>query len=739
MRERDLLAARADALRRKQLINRFSLVTAQLMGALTLRRQGVARSYGPLHRSRPVVHSYTWDRAKRPLDIHIRTVAGVRDRVPPGRYVVSVSVLSRVGGKVIPWRSPAGSGAVASGSAPCALTRVFSYGGRTDDVSMPVGGRVGLLCPRKARLSPTLCLLCELIRIDTSGGGKAMPAGWGVFPLVGSDGDLLSGRYKMPVLKGPLDPTLLRHEDIAQQLTEDVDYWLGNMYFELAPRQRERGGRQEYREILSHTWTYLSLCSSGLSPLDVVDRLTQMGEMPQYGRDGGGYVQDRYADTPYQLRKGEAEAAAAAAEELGMVHEVDAEMQVGEGGVVDVPTGLSVAAAMADAPLGGGATGVSGNALRQETEEEALARIERDAPTRLSSGMRTVLGHVTNTNATAAAGIVSDDAAEYACQPRSVQDAGLLRRRRAMNVGVIARCLLSELGLRPLRLWSCLLTLFMACLLLACVSSLHLLLSYWLLLAINANPSATSFHPLTGYVLFEPRTLSLPIVGIATLAPPVLVSAVAAALLPVLVLLDKPRPSLAPPILWRGLLLYAFVLIPEPVLSYVRARLLVETDLGAGLDASVRAAIRSDVAQLALSSEYRLGSSVWGVMLYLIGTCLAWLFAGILVAAAGRLYDSALPGDTLARLSSPYPTPMDLEVSVSELEHIVHKAERWRGPKGGRRRTKVADYVGDGPQDPSLGDQRLVDLTIVTVHRNGRFQLYRHFLRRADGAIVEIT
>mgnify|MGYP001792997218 CR=1 FL=1 len=37
--------------------------------------------------------------------------------------------------------------------------------------------------------------------------------------------------------------------------------------------------------------------------------------------------------------------------------------------------------------------------------------------------------------------------------------------------------------------------------------------------------------------------------------------------------------------------------------------------------------------------------------------------------------------------------PYDLEVSLQELEHVMMRAEQWRGEEGERRKVAVYDYI----------------------------------------------
>ncbi|CAM4589022.1 unnamed protein product [Lepidochelys kempii] len=99
--------------------------------------------------------------------------------------------------------------------------------------------------------------------------------------------------------------------------------------------------------------------------------------------------------------------------------------------------------------------------------------------------------------------------------------------------------------------------------------------------------------------------------------------------------------------------------------------------------------------------------------------------------------------------------PLDLEISNQELSYIMKKAEQWRGINGERRKVAVYDYIwkdntsksGVSSCDLQYQDEIseceahsgeiTVHVSIYTVHLSGFQDLYRHFFRLPDGAIVE--
>jgi hypothetical protein len=84
-----------------------------------------------------------------------------------------------------------------------------------------------------------------------------------------------------------------------------------------------------------------------------------------------------------------------------------------------------------------------------------------------------------------------------------------------------------------------------------------------------------------------------------------------------------------------------------------------------------------------------------------------------------------------------FTVPHDFETSPSELQWIVSRAQRWRGPRGTTRKVAVCDYVLTDPLDPGF---REVTTHLIIYHAalDGKRELYRHFLRLPDGTLLEV-
>ncbi|XP_077480927.1 uncharacterized protein ofcc1 [Stigmatopora argus] len=101
-----------------------------------------------------------------------------------------------------------------------------------------------------------------------------------------------------------------------------------------------------------------------------------------------------------------------------------------------------------------------------------------------------------------------------------------------------------------------------------------------------------------------------------------------------------------------------------------------------------------------------------------------------------------------------YFLPQDLEVSNQEVSYIIKKAEQWRGFNGERRKVAVYDCIrtarnplagSTAPMDELHGElsplpngKASTHVAIYTLYVSGLKQRYRLFLRRPDGAIIEV-
>lgn len=57
--------------------------------------------------------------------------------------------------------------------------------------------------------------------------------GWGAFPLCDNNFNALEGKFKCPFLRGHYDFKVDRFKKIENFISQDLDHWLCNLYFQV--------------------------------------------------------------------------------------------------------------------------------------------------------------------------------------------------------------------------------------------------------------------------------------------------------------------------------------------------------------------------------------------------------------------------------------------------------------------------------------------------------------------------
>ena len=64
---------------------------------------------------------------------------------------------------------------------------------------------------------------------------------------------MLKGKYKVPMLRGPVDSGIETYAQLDSRLREDVDNWVGNLYISFSHLPRTMGGKREHEDQLQRT------------------------------------------------------------------------------------------------------------------------------------------------------------------------------------------------------------------------------------------------------------------------------------------------------------------------------------------------------------------------------------------------------------------------------------------------------------------------------------------------------
>lgn len=208
-----------------------------------------------------------WKGVPQPVEIRLHCIRAVRDRLPRGSYVMLSSMAERLGGRVMKWRKGTDfddfddddSIDTDGGDSRPAATLPVKHGGRYFDRELRLDQNVHQLCPSKSEVRPGNILVFELFRLAGSGeggggGGGARcgssrhkggeldedtAVGWCVLPLADSRLRIVRGSFRIPLLRGELNPSIDLHEGLEKLIAADLEAWLGNLYLDIRHLQRE--------------------------------------------------------------------------------------------------------------------------------------------------------------------------------------------------------------------------------------------------------------------------------------------------------------------------------------------------------------------------------------------------------------------------------------------------------------------------------------------------------------------
>ncbi|KAG7390835.1 hypothetical protein PHYPSEUDO_006657 [Phytophthora pseudosyringae] len=300
---KDRQAAEAMQLRARRIGHVFQQAETHLKDTLERQEARVEQVYGSLMPSR-VPQSrkrYRVEWARIPLTIRIRAkmLNAVKDKLPPGQYVMVATLYDRLGGHALHWTNwdPEVSPNVATGddnnhTRPHAgrpnFTRPFHHRGRFYHTEVVVNQDMFVVCPPEVELRPGNTLVFELFLLSQAtaaayAGHNAMTmpkrrrrrggqlldqtmamqtdhvVAWGALPLTTPEFQVVQGKFKLPLLRGEMDHTMDKYQDMEKMYQTDLSSWLCNFYLQVnhlpkppavllhrAPRNPSTGGEHPF-------------------------------------------------------------------------------------------------------------------------------------------------------------------------------------------------------------------------------------------------------------------------------------------------------------------------------------------------------------------------------------------------------------------------------------------------------------------------------------------------------------
>jgi hypothetical protein len=181
------------------------------------------------------VFKVRWDRVPQPMAIDVKLMRAVRDRLPNGKYSVLVTLYDRIGGSPLHW-TEAGLNGHQIGLP--GATEPVRHKGRYYDLDTHVAKTCYTVCPSRRDVKPTLTYVIELFQLGMGKWPDRVVA-WSVLPAVDVASDYTTGKFRVPLLRGPVDANLDLYSKFEEAYTLDLDRWLCNLYLEIRLESKE--------------------------------------------------------------------------------------------------------------------------------------------------------------------------------------------------------------------------------------------------------------------------------------------------------------------------------------------------------------------------------------------------------------------------------------------------------------------------------------------------------------------
>ena len=164
------------------------------------------------------------------VDLRLELVRCVKDKIPKGQYVILCSVLDRIDGNVIRYKN---------GKKCRKISTSRLHNGQYHLNNIRFEESIRIKIPSLSNLAPSMVYLFELCLLRSKEFTYDQVLGWGVFPLIDSNFKVITGKYKVPLLFGPVNPAIEKYKDIQNSYMQKLDNWLCNLYFSLKFKEKE--------------------------------------------------------------------------------------------------------------------------------------------------------------------------------------------------------------------------------------------------------------------------------------------------------------------------------------------------------------------------------------------------------------------------------------------------------------------------------------------------------------------
>ncbi|KAL3889356.1 hypothetical protein ACJMK2_001700 [Sinanodonta woodiana] len=748
--------------REKLLMDRLHLAfrraESQLISVLEKRKGEVKTFYGDLMMadgqyggSRGRRWKVDWDKTPQPIQVKLKCLRGVKDKLPGGRYVMMVSLYDRLGGHVLRWSKMTGQ---LWGGA----TLPVSHDGLFYNVEMKMDQSMFTVVPPKASIRPGMVLIFELFLLRGAVVHTDRVVGWGCFPICDAQFEIIEGRYKCPFLRGEMDVSIDKHEKVEELIASDLDHWLCNLYFEIVKLPRFLSGQNEYEvelQFSSSLTAYPDRRNIGEEYLDgekpVLGSQSDVGDSQKSSQASigtsstAGVTKSERVGSGVRIKKDFKQKDFTSTIGSRVLHKdkkLDLMLMEGSDAEDSEPDDIKAIKGEEEFKNVQGMPGMYYKRYMQNPmdlyHDKLFSLLPKTSITDPPKHKKT-LTHVEEL-----------ETHVFAVQ-KPFSDKGRFRQVGNERMQYIGRQFLSELGFsqwRSKEFWGMLLLLMV-------VFFIRMFMHYigqWLFLsAIKIPINMFSFQPYTVDLNYQESLMnSRQEILVVVLGP--VSNIVIFSFLVFFAWAFQRLFNFFPDFGCKFIMSYGIHTILDPILI-----LIVDCALGRYKDDSITPT--ADFAKLWWHFTRVEGSGLAGVFITVFLYIFTIFISGaILYMYFLRLHNNGRLLDMYWRLKSleeKFFIPYDLEISNQELSYIVNKAEMWRGEEGERRKVAVYDYIWEEEDiDDTVWNENTVEqeedqkkeghkevtthISIHVIHLDGLRELYRHFLRLPDGAIVEV-
>jgi len=736
-----------------QISKAFRRSENQLLKALRKRKAEVMAMYGDLvfadqefGGGRGKRWKVDWDKTHQPIQIKLKCLRSVRDKLPLGEYVLMVSLYSRLGGHVMKWSN-------LRGQQWGAATLPLWHDGEFYNTELKIDQSVFTVCPSKPDMRPGMVLMFELFILSGPFTAIDKVVAWGCFPICDGVFNVVEGKYKTPLIRGVIDQSITMFQTMEEMIAHDLEYWLCNMYFEIIKLPRYLMGQKEYEVELQFTSGMVSYPIRTKTGEDFVD-----GEQPVYGSttDFGSIAASRVsmpnsrANSFFSVRSG-ATGTKAGGGPIKLTVDppkrkisrpgssISMSMKLQK--AADISTELkqrrtsntSVSLQPADDPPSrklsatGSRRSYGGRSMALTDDSDSASGTDYDDDdvciVKKDLGFRRVKGHdgmyfkvhqnnpvdvynrkLMNTmpqKFQASGGkkkkklTHQDELRQHTYNVKTLwTEKGHLPRRGREKLQYIMRMMLAELGLSQWRKGQFWITLFMLLMTWFMRMYLHYFGQWVLLKALSVPINKFNFHPHTVELNYQATLLQARHeIGIVMMGP--ITNFLFFLLFVPLTMLFQRFFRWFPDVITLFILAFGIQTFFDPLWI-----LIVDVALGRQIDTGGNKPI-GDAFKLYWHFNRNYSNSAITLYVSISMTVFLYIVAAFSVGALWymffiRLHNNGRMMDVYWRLhgtEEEFFLPYDLEVSNEELNYLCHKAEQWRGEEGERRKVAVYDYV----------------------------------------------